>query len=175
MAKLNDEDKVKILADFHTGVYSQRDLAMRYQVSHVTIGKITKGLEPKHAENVTALIAVKSQLKHESYQQVTAIDEVVTKKVGQMKMITDITELNLQGIKNAIQTATKDKTVNVGDGVQNVEPIRWDAKDYLDAQNMIHKAGQSLGVIDQFAKSSDINVNSTATTAIQTITRRIVE
>jgi len=81
MAKLTDEDKEKILADFHTGAYSQRELAKKYKVSHVTIGKLTKGLEPKHKEKVTAKIAIETELLQESYQEVTAVNEVVTKAV----------------------------------------------------------------------------------------------
>jgi len=79
MARLNSEDKEKILADFHTGAYTNRELAKRYGVSHVTIGKITKGLSPKHKEKVTTQISIIADLAEESYQEVTAINEVVTK------------------------------------------------------------------------------------------------
>ena len=77
MAKITDEIKEKILADFHTGAYTARQLGDKYKVSHVTIVKITKGLVPKNKEKVTALIAIKSELAEQNYQEVTSVNEVV--------------------------------------------------------------------------------------------------
>lgn len=77
MAKITSEIKEKILADFHTGAYTARQLGDKYGVSHVTIIKITKGLVPKNKEKVTALIAIKSELAEQNYQEVTSVNEVV--------------------------------------------------------------------------------------------------
>lgn len=77
MGKITDEIKEKILADFHTGAYTARQLGDKYKVSHVTIVKITKGLVPKNKEKVTALIAIKSELAEQNYQEVTSVNEVV--------------------------------------------------------------------------------------------------
>ena len=77
MAKITGEIKEKILADFHTGAYTARQLGDKYGVSHVTIIKITKGLVPKNKEKVTALIAIKSELAEQNYQEVTSVNEVV--------------------------------------------------------------------------------------------------
>lgn len=46
MAKLTDEIKNKISADYHTNKYSQRELAKRHSVSLGTINNITKGVVP---------------------------------------------------------------------------------------------------------------------------------
>ena len=73
MARLSEESKELILADFHTGQFSQRELAKKYKVSHVTIGKLTKGLTPKHKDKVTAQIAIATALSEENYQKVTAV------------------------------------------------------------------------------------------------------
>lgn len=77
VGKLTDEIKEKILADFHTGAYTARQLGDKYGVSHVTIIKITKGLTPKNKEKVTTLIAIKSELAEQNYQEVTSVNEVV--------------------------------------------------------------------------------------------------
>lgn len=77
MAKITGEIREKILADFHTGAYTARQLGDKYGVSHVTIVKITKGLVPKNKEKVTALIAIKSELAEQNYQEVTSVNEVV--------------------------------------------------------------------------------------------------
>nr|DAV17561.1 MAG TPA: L20 Mitochondrial ribosomal protein subunit L20 [Caudoviricetes sp.] len=77
VGKITDEIKEKILADFHTGAYTARQLGDKYGVSHVTIIKITKGLTPKNKEKVTTLIAIKSELAEQNYQEVTSVNEVV--------------------------------------------------------------------------------------------------
>lgn len=41
--------------------------------------------------------------------------------------------------------------------------------DHKTAQDAIHKAGQTLGVIEQFAKSGDVNVNATAAVQNNTV------
>ena len=80
MAKITEVIKEKILADFHTGAYTVRQLADKYDVSHVTIVKMTKGLAPKNKEKVTTLVAVKTELAEQSYQEVTSVNEVVNEK-----------------------------------------------------------------------------------------------
>ena len=84
MARLTPEDKTLILADFHTGQYTQRDLALKYECSHVTIGKICKGLEPKNKDKVTKLIAIKTELAEQNYQEVTAVEKMVTERTAQL-------------------------------------------------------------------------------------------
>ena len=44
MAKLSDIDKTKLLADWKTGKYSQRDLVKKYNSSNGTVSEITKGV-----------------------------------------------------------------------------------------------------------------------------------
>ena len=52
MARLTQDTKDKILADFHTGYFSIRQLADKYETSHTTVNKLTKGIEPKHKTKV---------------------------------------------------------------------------------------------------------------------------
>lgn len=102
MARLTDEDKELILADYHTGYYTNRELAKKYNTSHVTIGKMVKELEPKHKDKVTTLIATKRALSEESYQEVTAIDKVVTEQTKHLKLIND----NATKLANKLSTMT---------------------------------------------------------------------
>jgi len=87
MARLTDEQRELVLADFHTGHYTQRDLAAKYNTSHVTIGKITKGKLPKHTDKVTKKVSLVKELSEVSYQEVKAIDEVVDKKTKYLNLI----------------------------------------------------------------------------------------
>lgn len=84
MARLTDKDRELILADWHTGQYSHATLGKRYNTSHVTIGKLVKGIEPKHAEKVTAQIAIQTALANESYNEVTAVNKAVEEGTKQL-------------------------------------------------------------------------------------------
>jgi len=77
MAKLTQETRELILADFHTGRYSQRSLAKKYSVSVGTVNKITKGLSPKHKEKVNAQISIITELSEENEQEVNAVHKAV--------------------------------------------------------------------------------------------------
>ncbi len=55
MARLSDNDKELILADFHTGQFVQRELAKKYEVSTATINKLTKGVEPESINKSSVL------------------------------------------------------------------------------------------------------------------------
>ena len=143
MARLTDEDRENILADWHTGQYSHSELGKRYNTSHVTIGKICKGIEPKHADKVTAQIAINRALMDESYKEVTAIEKVVDEKTRHLQFLHNATLKNI-----SVMT----KKLNENATIQ----------DHKQAQEAIHKAGQTLGVIDQFAKSGDVNVQNVA-------------
>lgn len=143
MARLTDEDRENILADWHTGQYSHSELGKRYNTSHVTIGKICKGIEPKHAEKVTAQIAINTALADESYKEVTAINRAVEEKTRHLQFLHNATLKNVSVMSKKINENTS-------------------IDDHKKAQETIHKAGQTLGVIDQFAKSGDINVQANA-------------
>jgi len=89
MARLTEEDRELILADYNTGHYTQRELAKKYDTSHVTIGKITKGIEPKHKDKVTTQIAIATELSQESYHEVKAVETLVSEKTKHLKLIND--------------------------------------------------------------------------------------
>jgi IS30 family transposase len=143
VARLTNEDRENILADWHTGQYSHSELGKRYNTSHVTIGKICKGIEPKHADKVTAQIAIKTALVDESYKEVTAIAKAVDEKTRHLQFLHNATLKNVSVMSKKIN---EDMSV----------------AEHKMAQETIHKAGQSLGVIDQFAKSGDVNVSTVA-------------
>lgn len=89
MARLSEEKTKKILADFHTGVYSLRELAKMHDVSHTTIGKITKGLSPQNKENVATLVRIKSDLAGQSCQNVASVERVVDDMVKKQQYFED--------------------------------------------------------------------------------------
>ena len=65
MAKITEDLKQRILAQFHIGK-SQNWLATEYEVSPATINKICKGLTPKYKEKVNTVSAIQSEVLQES-------------------------------------------------------------------------------------------------------------
>ena len=77
MARLTDEDKESILAEFHTGVYSNNELAKRWNTSHTTVNKIVKDLKPKNSGIVSSQIANRTELAEQSFKEVSAVETAV--------------------------------------------------------------------------------------------------
>ena len=99
MARLSEEDKEKILADFHTGHFSQRELAKRYGVSVATINKMTKGLKPKNEHKVNTLVSVNRELAEQSEHEVNSVYKVVDERVKHLLYFSD-TALRNQKLAN---------------------------------------------------------------------------
>ena len=77
LARLSSEDRERILADFHTGTFSQRELAKKYGVSPATINKITKNLTPKNEHIVNTKVSLITELIEQSEHEVNAVEEAV--------------------------------------------------------------------------------------------------
>ena len=92
MARLNDDQRELILADYHTGHYTQRELSKKYEVSTATINKLTKGKEPKHEQKVNAIVKATGDLYAESEQnehEVNAVHKVIEDKTRYLRLIND--------------------------------------------------------------------------------------
>ena len=87
MARLTPGQRELILADYHTGHYTQRELAKKYEVSTRTINNLVKGLEPKHEDKVNAMVAVARELSKESTTEVNAVNTIVNKKIDRENLI----------------------------------------------------------------------------------------
>lgn len=149
MARLTDEDRENILALFHTGEYSNNDIAKKYNTSHTTINKITKNLTPKHKDKVSTLVSIKSELAKESFKEVKAVETLVEEKTKHLKLIND----------NATKLAQK---INVmTDEVCEAKDI----KDLVDAND---KLSITLGV-NQRHSNSQVNISNT--NAVQSVTK----
>ncbi len=102
MARLSDNDKGLILADFHTGQFVQRELAKKYEVSTATINKLTKGVKPKHEDKVNAVATAHAQLEGESEQEVNAVHKAIEVKTNHIKLIMD----NAEKLASKLNTMT---------------------------------------------------------------------
>jgi transcriptional regulator with XRE-family HTH domain len=157
MAKtFNKKELAQLLADYKTGHYSQRDLARKYTISPAYVNKIVKGIDKEDEAVVNAGIAYQSALAQKNEFSVNAIVNAVNEKTKHLQFLHNAT---LKNISVMAKKLNEEATF----------------KDHLDAQNAIHKAGQTLGVIDQFAKSGDVNVNATAAVQSNNITVEFVD
>jgi gatB/yqey family protein len=156
MAKITNEIKEKILADFHTGKFSQRELAKKYNASKTTIANLTKGLTPKNDRLVEAQISLLSAQSSLTTTEMTAIMTAAKDEAYNRGLIFNATQKNLAKITEMLDKNTKYEKVGVGDGVQNFEPVELNANDYKALQDAIDKASLTLGV-NQRAASTTIN------------------
>lgn len=79
MAKITEDLKQRILAQFHIGK-SQNWLATEHEVSPATINKICKGLTPKYKEKVNTVSAIQSEVLQESEYLSEYFDKEVNKR-----------------------------------------------------------------------------------------------
>lgn len=153
---LNNNELNSLIADHKTGQYSQRQLAVRYKISVGYVNKTIKDIDKIDEEAVNAGIAYKTALAQRDEHSVNAIEQVVNEKTKHLQFLHNAT---LKNISVMAKKLNEDATI----------------QDHKQAQEAIHKAGQTLGVIDQFAKPGDVNVSSQNNVGIQTITRKIVD
>ena len=156
MAKITNEIKEKILADFHTGKFSQRELAKKYNASKTTIANLTKGLSPKNDRLVEAQVSLLSAQSSLTATEMTAIMTAAKDEAYTRGLIFNATQKNLAKITQMLDKNTKYEKVGVGDGVQTFEPIELNANDFKALQDAIDKASLTLGV-NQRAASTTIN------------------
>lgn len=156
MAKITNEIKEKILADFHTGKFSQRELAKKYNASKTTIANLTKGLTPKNDRLVEAQISLLSAQSSLTTTEMTAIMTAAKDEAYNRGLIFNATQKNLAKITEMLDKNTKYEKVGIGDGVQNFEPVELNANDYKALQDAIDKASLTLGV-NQRTSSTTIN------------------
>lgn len=160
LAKLTEHDKILILADYHTGKYSQRDLAKKHNVSLGTVSKITKEVEPKNEHIVNAQIAVLSAKSILSVEEMNAIMNTANEEIFNSGIITNATQLNVVRMMQHITENKKLEKVSIGLGIQSFQEVGLGSGDYLNIQNAIDKASITLKVSDRHAPKQDINLTN---------------
>lgn len=165
MAKLTDDLKDKILSDFHIGK-SQNWLATNYNLSPATINKLCKGLVPKYKEKVNTIVSIKSELSNESEYQSFTFDKEVNNQLRLKQIVFNASEkLLVKATKMIEKNQTVDK-LNIGAGIQQIEPRELDSSDLKNLADTIDKASITLGV-NQRHSNSQININNENNQATQ--------
>ena len=141
MARHLVEDEVKkLIADHKTGNYSQRKLSSKYKVSLGYVNKTIKDIAKVDEQAVNAGIAYATELAKKDEHSVNAIKEVVNEKTRHLEFINNITLKNLSVMGKKINEKTS-------------------IAEHKMIGEATHKAGQTLGVVDQFAPKVEITQN----------------
>lgn len=160
MAKLTNKDEANLIADWKTGRFSQRDLASKYNCSKGKVSQLTNGVEKnQNGHLVDAQIAILSAKSLLSDEEMTAIINTAQNEAFSKGLIYNATQMNLVRTMEYLKKNTKLEKVNVGDGVQNFEPVALGADDFKHCQDTIDKASITLG-INQRHSNQNINVNT---------------
>jgi DNA-binding XRE family transcriptional regulator len=153
MAKITDDLRDKIISDYNIGK-SQNSIAEKYNLSPATINKICKGLTPKYKEKVNTVVAIESELSHESEYQ----SECFYKEVNDLLR-------NKRLIFSAQQKAVR-KATTMLDQIDSAS----DLKAIIDG---IDKASITLGVSQRHASTTINNTNAVQNEAPTVVFQRI--
>ncbi|HET8689352.1 MAG TPA: helix-turn-helix transcriptional regulator [Methanosarcina sp.] len=140
MAKINDDIRNKVLADWKAGI-SQNQLSKKFDVSPATINKICKGVEQSNIDLVNTQIAVLTELQSKSEYEVNSIHSVVDDAMRRTNLVYSIQE----------------KALNKAHIMLDQIESPSDLKTIVEA---VDKASITLKVSDRHAKSGDVNVQT---------------
>ena len=169
MARLTESQREDIKNALLLGD-SQYKVAQDFEVSPATVNKIFKGLDKsliKQTERiVNDEVAIKSILATQSERFCKSFDDKVNEQLRRQNLVFNASEKLLV---KATQMIDKNQTVdkiNVGTGIQQIEPRELDSSDLKNLADTIDKASITLGV-NQRHSNSQININNENNQAIQ--------
>ena len=146
MAKLTEQQKEEVLYDFHTGEYSQRQLAKKHSMSLGTINKITKDIEPKNEHLVNAQVAVLKGKSEISDGEMNAVMNAANDKARRMNLV-------FGGLEKLAKKTTdyldKNKAQKVVSGKFGADIITHElqSNDYKNIADTFEKVGKAFGII----------------------------
>jgi DNA-binding XRE family transcriptional regulator len=160
MARLAQDTKDKILADFHIGK-SQNQLSKDYDCSPATINKICKGVTPKYKDKLNTVVSIKSELAHESEYQSECFDKEVNTQLRRASLVFGSVEKAVKKMNDIIESGYVEDKINVGDGMQKFEQRQLNTADVKNALDGYDKASITLGVNQRHANNTTaIQINS---------------
>lgn len=157
MARLTDNEKKLVIADYKTGKYSQRELAERHHISVGTVNNLTKEISADNEHLVYAQISLLSAKAILPPEQMNAILNAAQEELYNQGLVTNASQLNIIRMTEHISINKKLEKINIGDGVQHFEEVGLGSSDYLNIQNAIDKASITLKVSDRHAPKMEFN------------------
>ena len=161
MAKLSDLEKTRLLADWKTGKYSQRDLVKKYNASKGTVSEITKGIEQKNGHLVDAQVSLLSAKAILPPEEMGAIMGTAQEIIYNQNLITNATQLNLIRTSEYLSNNKKLVKLSAGMGAQELVEVGLGSSDFKECQEAIDKASLTLGINQRHANIKIDNTNAT--------------
>ena len=158
MAKLTDRQKGLLLADYHTNSFSQRELAKKYCISVGTVSKLTKEISPKNEHLVNAQMSILRAESDLEMNEMNAIMNTAKDKLYNEGLVISPSQKLLKLVDKTIDNNKITDKINVGMGVQNLEPRELNTTDFRNLADTIDKASVTLGVSERFS-TSKVEVN----------------
>ena len=163
MARLTDSQREDIKNALLLGD-SQYKVAQDFNISSATVNKIYKSIDEKTLSEVKDIvkdeIAIKSTLATQSESFVKAFEDKVNEQLRRQNLVFNASEkLLVKAVEMIDKNQTVDK-INVGAGIQQIEPRLLDSSDLKNLADTIDKASITLGVNQRHSNSTIISNNS---------------
>lgn len=145
---ISKELKEQILSDFHTGTFSQRELALNYSVGIGTISRLTKGLDAKNG---------------------TLVSECVDTTIKQNEIMEQIGTLNgteRNSVQKAVQEQIRHNKLINDNATKLAKKLNMMSDEIADPQDLKHlvdandKLAITLKVADRHTPKQDISLNA---------------
>lgn len=144
MARANHDKKIPIIqAEWRTGEYSQRELAVRHEVSPGFVAKWTFGIARDAEQIVSAGVLYKQALAADNEHLVSAVSAIVDEKT---KHLTYLNKAAMKNVSEAMSTPCGNQA------------------DYKMRGDTIKSAKETI-----FGKAPDVQVNTQINSATNTI------
>jgi len=117
----------RVVADWRTGEYSQRQLADKHKISTGKAAQLTKGVAQDAAAIVSAGIEYRSALAAQGERMVSAVTEVVDRKVARMEYLNDAAIINVREAMTADCADQQDyrhRATTIKSALEVVDPQR---------------------------------------------------
>lgn len=147
MSRLTKNEELGLLADFHTGGYSQRELARKYHISLGKVNQLIKGLTPKNEHLMNATKSVIKASEELPEKEMNAIVNKAKQELNKEQIIYNATLKNL---------SLMIKKVNEGTSIVEHKVV----------QDTIDKASITLNV-NQRHSNQQINLTNATQTNIE--------
>jgi hypothetical protein len=152
-------NKIDLIADHKTGAYTQRELASKYMISKTMVTKVTKGITHENKELVRDIINQENELLFKSDQEVTSIQNIVSKETREFAKFKAQLEI------------LSDKAMQKASDLLDQSSYGADYKAIMDG---IDKHSITMGYSERFNKNAGINnINAQQNTSAETLSRVI--
>ena len=172
-----------------------KSLSFIHEETNISRGQLSKVSKREEWEKETqetvvkdAIIAFEKQKETMSKQKetlvsklagledykITLLEKVIDKETEGKSLFFDTLMLGLIRKNEMLTTNKTYEKINVGDGIQQLEPRDLNAMDYKNLTDATHKDGVALGFIDIAPKNVVNNQNAQQNNQTKTITYKVI-